>query len=139
MSDTQSALKERNLSHNSEDNSYDDFGVYKWICLCLILFISIGNQWQRYTLSYAYGLGDSQNDPFVEIKSAYPQLVVYYGLLSGLAFTASYSICGVFSGILSDNFNRKGIMISACILWSLCTLFTGLIDSFALLFVLRFL
>ena len=27
----------------------------------------------------------------------------------------------------------------ACILWSTCTLFTGLIDSFALLFIFRFL
>jgi len=28
---------------------------YAWFCLGLIMLISIGNQWQRYTLAYAYG------------------------------------------------------------------------------------
>ena len=31
--------------------------TYAWFCLFLILFINIGNQWQRYTIAYAYGVG----------------------------------------------------------------------------------
>ena len=46
---------------------------------------------------------------------------------------------GIFSGIISDKVNRKVFAGVACILWSLTTLLTGLIDSFAMMFVLRIL
>jgi len=65
--------------------------------------------------------------------------VTYYGILSGLAFAASYSICGIFAGILSDIVNRKMLMAFVCIMWSLCTLLSGIIESFSILFVMRFL
>lgn len=110
----------------------------------LIMLISVGNQWQRYTLAYTYGYnGDDgsiqKGNPKYEIKTEYPDIVSYYGLLSGIAFAASYSICGIFAGVLSDKVNRKILIAVACVLWSTCTLLTGLIDSFAVLFVMRFL
>jgi MFS family permease len=63
----------------------------------------------------------------------------WYGLLSGLAFTASFTTFGIFGGLAADKFNRKILLIIACVCWSICSLLTGLIDSFAGLFIFRFL
>jgi MFS family permease len=102
----------------------------------------MGNQWQRYTLAYAYGYtgtGDQKGDPKFEIVTTYPDLKDYYGVLSGLAFTGSFAVAGIFAGVISDKVNRKIFIAICCVLWSACTFFTGLLDSFALLFVFRFL
>jgi len=115
---------------------------YAWLVLIIIILIAIGNQWQRYTLAYTYGFkgdGARAENPYYEIKTAYPDLVTYYGILSGLAFAASYSVCGIFAGIVSDRVNRKVFVGITCILWSACTFFSGLIDSFGALFAFRFL
>lgn len=61
-----------------------------------------------------------------------------FGLLAGLAFTLSFATFGVFGGYLSDKYNRKLLIVVAGAAWSLCTFLSGLIDSFAVLFVLRF-
>jgi len=45
-----------------------------WFYLTLILFISIGSQWQRFTLAYVVGykgLGDKESD-YYDVKMAYP-------------------------------------------------------------------
>ena len=73
------------------------------------------------------------------ITAAYDKLEDYYGVLSGLAFTASYSIAGIFAGVISDKVNRKIFIGISAILWSSCTFLTGWIDSFVLLFAFRFL
>jgi len=65
-------------------------------------------------------------------------LASYYGVLAGPAFAASYSICGIFAGVISDRVNRKIFIGICCILWSICTLLSGFIDSFAGLFIFRF-
>jgi len=88
-------------------------------------------------LAYAYGIGNDKDDPVTEIKTDYPDLSNYYGLLAGAAFTISFSVFGIFGGIISDHANRKMTIALACILWSSMTLLMGAIDSFALLFVLR--
>ena len=59
--------------------------------------------------------------------------------MSGLAFTASLSTVGIFGGLAADRLNRKWMVGIACIAWSLSTVLTGLIDSFACLFMFRFL
>jgi MFS family permease len=100
----------------------------------------MGNQWQRFLISYANGVGSKENDPKYEILTSYPELKDQgtYGLLAGLAFTLSFATFGIFGGYLSDKLNRKMLMIVAGIAWSLCTFLSGLIDNFAILFVLRF-
>jgi len=45
---------------------------------------------------------------------------------------------GIFSGVVSDKVNRKVFAGIACVLWSITTLLSGLIDSFPLMFVFRF-
>jgi MFS family permease len=58
--------------------------------------------------------------------------------LAGAAFTVSFAVFGIFGGVISDRFNRRNIICLSCVLWSLCTFFSGYIDSFPLMFVLRF-
>ena len=62
----------------------------------------------------------------------------WFGVLAGLAFTGSFATFGIFGGLIADRYNRTLVIGFACIAWSVCTLLTGLIDSFALLFALRF-
>jgi hypothetical protein len=47
---------------------------YTWGCLLVLLLISMGNQWQRYLISYANGIGMKKNDAYTEILTSYPQL-----------------------------------------------------------------
>ena len=74
-----------------------------------------------------------------EITQAYPNLSVYYGLLSGLAFSLSQSFFGVIGGKAIDKYNRIKIISIACIGWSLCTYLTGAVNSLAVLAGMRFL
>ena len=46
---------------------------------------------------------------------------------------------GLFAGMLADKYDRHLIINVSCILWSICTLLSGLIDSFGLFCFLRFL
>ena len=65
--------------------------------------------------------------------------MTYYGLLSGLAFSLSQSVLGVFGGIAVDKFNRKLLLGFATVAWSLSTVITGSVDSLVVLAVMRFL
>jgi hypothetical protein len=47
------------------------------------------------------GTGEIMGNPFFEITSAYPEIVKFYGLLSGPAFCISFSLCGIAWGILA--------------------------------------
>jgi hypothetical protein len=40
----------------------------------------------------------------------------YYGILSGLAYTLPYSICGLAVGMLKGGFNRKNLLSTIIIL-----------------------
>lgn len=75
-------------------------------------------QWQRKSLNYAYGytgLGAQAGDPTYEIRTQWPQLNQYYGLLTGLVYTVPYSFFGLVAGKISDSVNRKlflGIVVA---------------------------
>lgn len=103
------------------------------------------NQWQRYNISYTHAykgsIGDFRaGDPKYSINTEYSQLKEWYGygLLAGLAFTFSYAICGIFAGLVSDNVNRKMMLSCAAIAWSSCTLLSGIIHNYWILFFFRF-
>jgi MFS family permease len=51
----------------------------------------------------------------------------------------SHSIASLFAGQLADKVNRKVMLGVCCILWSAATVASGVFDSFAILFVMRFL
>ena len=120
--------------------------VYKWFVVLIMTILSIQNQWQRYIIAFTYSYTASKdskhaNNPKYEISVQYPQLDKWYGygLLSGLAFMLSYSICMIFSGLLADKYNRKILIFGSCLLWSSCTLLSGIIDSYWVMFTCRFL
>ena len=73
-----------------------------------------------------------------EIVASYPELKKYYGLLSGAAFTLAHSVASLFSGQFADKYNRKVMLGICCVIWSASTMTSGLVNSFAVLFVMRF-
>ena len=90
-------------------------------------------------IAYANGVGIDNKDEKQEIRTAYGKpFDEWFGFLAGPAFTISFAVMGIFGGALSDGMSRKIIISVACILWSACTFGSGAIDSFAMLFFLRF-
>jgi MFS family permease len=82
-------------------------------------------------LSYVNAFNEPGKDgSYYRIGEEYPNFSKYYGQLSGPYFTLMYAILGIFGGALSDRVNRKLILGVACVLWSLTTLLSGIIDSF---------
>jgi MFS family permease len=62
---------------------------------------------------------------------------VRIGLLFGTAFAIFYGVLGLPIARLADRKNRRVLIASGVILWSLSTIATGFANSFALLVVLR--
>ena len=50
-------LKDKSVDVAAEVPKDEPPTVYAWFCLYIILFISVGNQWQRYTIGYANSVG----------------------------------------------------------------------------------
>jgi predicted MFS family arabinose efflux permease len=61
----------------------------------------------------------------------------YYGLLGGAGFCLSYSLAGLMWGKKIHQFNRKQLVSLACMAWSMTSIFTGKINSFGVLVVMR--
>ena len=59
-------------------------------------------------------------------------------MLSGPAFSISYSVAGIFMGLLVDKVNRKTLLSIACIGWSITSLVSGSTNSFLVLCLMRF-
>jgi len=62
-----------------------------------------------------------------------------FGLLHGLSFALFYCVVGLILGGLVDSLNRKWIIISGIVGWSLATALCGLAGSFTELFLARML
>lgn len=94
-------------------------------------------------IAYAYGIcskKEYKDDSEICISAYYSELdVVNYGILSGPAFALSLAFFGIFGGVVADRVNRRFIIALSCLLWSLMTALAGLVDSFALLYITRFL
>jgi sugar phosphate permease len=72
------------------------------------------------------------------MRTAFPSLLDNYSLLSGPAFSISYSIAGVFMGLLVDKVDRKTLLSIACICWGVTSLISGTTNSFLVLCLMRF-
>lgn len=59
------------------------------------------------------------------------------GLLTGVAFAIFYTAFGLPLGRLSDRVGRKVVIAVACIVWSIFTMFSGIVTSFLMLVLLR--
>jgi MFS family permease len=65
-------------------------------------------------------------------------MYTYFGLISSFVFSSSYSVLGVWAGILSEKMSRKWLLGLSCILWSATTYFAGAIPGFAFFCLMRF-
>ena len=62
-----------------------------------------------------------------------------YGLLAGLAFTAFYSVAGLYMGMLADTVNRTRLISFGVTLWSALTAVSGYAWNFVSMLVPRML
>lgn len=75
---------------------------------------------------------------FVEqIKADLHITDVQFSLLTGLAFTLMYSLCGLPIGMLIDRASRPKIIAAGMLVWSLATSLTGFGRSFTHVFLAR--
>lgn len=77
-------------------------------------------------------------NPDYEIGLVFPQMAGNYGILSGPAFSISYAFAGIFMGFLVDSVNRKKVLLSAIFIWSASTVISGVTNTYAILFLMRF-
>lgn len=73
------------------------------------------------------------------MRTAFPMMLDNYSLLSGPAFSISYSITGIFMGLLVDKVNRKTLLGAACLVWSLTSIVSGSTSRFMVICMMRFL
>ena len=57
--------------------------------------------------------------PFYEMAAFYPGLSSWYGFLSGMAFSLSFSVAGIFAGMAVGKYNRTKLLGISVMLWSL--------------------
>ncbi|KQX18587.1 MULTISPECIES: spinster family MFS transporter [unclassified Sphingomonas] len=72
-----------------------------------------------------------------EIKKEFGASDAELGLLSGLAFTASYALVGLWVARVADRGNRRNIIALAVLVWSVMTALTGGATSFLILLLAR--
>ncbi len=71
------------------------------------------------------------------IKTEFAATDTMMGLLTGVAFAIFYTGFGLPLGRLSDRIGRKTVIAAACIIWSIFTMFSGIVASFMMLVLLR--
>ena len=116
--------------------------MYAWFVLFAVFGVRAIHQLHRQVIGFAYGyqgLGNMAGNPKYMLSVAYPQMPIYYGLISSFLFSSSYSTLGVWAGVLSEKLNRKWLLGISCILWSATTFGAGAVDSFMFFCVMRFL
>lgn len=78
-------------------------------------------------------------NPVFELRTAIPELDVFYGLIVGVIFLLPFSILGIFTGRLVDSVSsRKNLFGLASILWSSTTLVQALFPNIIVFTVMRF-
>lgn len=81
---------------------------------------------------------EKEHNPDFNIKLSVSDLTPQnFGILSGPGFTLIYSILILFTGPLSDNFNRVKMICYSCLGWSLMTLLSSFSTEFWHLLVCR--
>lgn len=99
---------------------------YRWVIVALMAFITLVNYLDRSALGYA-------TEP---ITKALHINNAGWGLI-GSAFSIGYLVLAFVGGPIVDRFGVKRIWSGAAAVWSVVTILTALVSSFASLFVIR--
>ena len=62
-----------------------------------------------------------------------------FGLLTGMLFIVSFSVAGIYMGVLADRVNRSRLLAAGLVLWSVMTAVTGIARNFLQMAIARFL
>ena len=91
------------------------------------------------TTAYALSFVDRQILTLLvqPVRSALGIDDVQFSLLHGFAFAITYAVGGIPLGALADRYNRKWIIASGILIWSIATAACGLAENFGQLFSAR--
>ncbi len=102
-------------------------GRAAWYALAMFTLMYVANNIDRSIMSiliepvrHEFGLSDSQ-----------------LGLLTGMAFAFTYALVGIPIGYLIDRVNRRNLLSSVMVVWSVATMLCGLAQNFATLVMAR--
>lgn len=98
-----------------------------WYTLVVLTLVYVSNSIDRTAMSILI-------EP---VKAEFELSDSQLGLLTGLAFGLTYALAGLPMGWLIDRVNRTRLLAAAVAVWSLCTAFCGLAQSYPALVMAR--
>jgi MFS family permease len=112
---------------NRRDPHNDATGIYKWYVLGLLTFINIMGSIDRTVISVIA-------EP---LKVQFHLTDKDIGVLSGVAYSATYAIAVMPAGWLIDRHNRRNLMGISVAIWSFLTAICAVASSYAILVITR--
>jgi MFS family permease len=99
---------------------------YAWTIVAILWFVSMLNYLDRLLIA-------SMREP---IKESIPMSDAEFGLLTS-AFLIIYAILSPFGGFLADRYSRKWVIFTSLLVWSVITVLTGFVHTYAELITTR--
>ena len=115
---------------------------HAYLCLCMLVLISLSNTMQRSCLNYMYAFYSEDhkkaNDEAYNIRLAIKDFSYdNYCLLVGDTVQFIYAVFVLFTGSMSDFIDRKLLICVACFGWTICTYLSAYADNFNQFFILK--
>ena len=108
----------------------------------MLILISVTNTMQRNAIAYMFGYQTADQekfkDPMYNIQADLTDLTQEnFGYIAGDSFTIFYAFLVLFTGSISDIFNRKNVILGCCFGWCMCTYLKSFCTNFHQVFGLR--